>query len=55
MKDTADKWYKFNFGKQKPYEDNNDIFNNESSRILSVVYEKSFEYLNDITFMDSHI
>jgi hypothetical protein len=44
MEDATDRWYRNNFGREKPSDlENCDI---EDSRMAILRYERSFEYLN---------
>ncbi len=55
MEDATDRWYRKNFGISKPSNLSNIDFDYENSRIVSVLYEKDYEFLNDITFTNPHL
>lgn len=55
MEDPADKWYRNNFGREKPSNLENYEFDIDNSRMVSIVYEKSYEYLNELSFPDPHM
>lgn len=55
MEDATDRWYRKNFGIAKPSNLSNIDFDYENSRVVSVFYEKDYEFLNDITFTSPHL
>ena len=55
MEDPADKWYRNNFGREKPSNLENYEFDVDNSRTVSLVYERSYEYLNELSFPDPHL
>lgn len=55
MEDPADRWYRNNFGREKPSNLDNYEFDIDNSRTATLLYEKSYEYLNELAFPEPHL
>jgi hypothetical protein len=53
MEDATDRWYRNNFGREKPSDlEHCDI---EDSQLVNLRYERSFEYLNELSYTAPHM